>query len=114
MKSWEVIKGPYLWKRGPVPPKPEGEAVQDYYRGHVKAIELSRNVDAAPTGSIEDTEKGITKDAPDPIIESASSEPSSSVPADSISKLAVSDLDTLPWYTPRNLFAKAKYYFFRG
>lgn len=81
LKSWEAIKGPYLWKRGPVPPKPEGhtgEVVQDYYRGHVKAIELSRNIGAVPGDSIEDTEKGNTKDAPDPIIGSASPEHSDS------------------------------------
>ena len=34
--------------------------------------------------------------------------------ADSNAKPALADLDTAPWYAPRNLFAKAKYYFFRG
>ena len=36
LKSWEVFHGPLLWRRGPVPPRPEGftkDVVQDYYRG---------------------------------------------------------------------------------
>lgn len=37
LKNWEVVKGPWLWFRGEVPPVPEGHVVrvvQDYYRGH--------------------------------------------------------------------------------
>jgi sodium-dependent phosphate transporter len=122
LKSWEVIKGPFLWKRGPVPPKPEGhtaEVVQDYYRGHVKALDLSRNIDTALAESIEGMEKGRTESALDASVDSASSDhsrasTSAAVPADLKPNPALENLDNTPWYTPRNLFAKAKYYFFRG
>lgn len=122
LKSWEVLKGPLLWKKGPVPPKPEGhtgQVVQDYYRGHVKAVDLSRNIDAVPAEPIKDAEMGNPKPAPEACINSSSSGDShpaapSSVPDDSKPKLALEDLDATPWYTPRNLWAKAKYYFFHG
>jgi solute carrier family 20 (sodium-dependent phosphate transporter) len=118
LKSWEVIKGPFLWKRGPVPPKPEGdtaEVVQDYYRGHPKAANLSRNIDTVPEESIGDTEKGSQSDVHGTAIDSTSFEQSKEpVPADSNAKPSLEDLDTTPWYTWCNLFAKAKYYFFRG
>ena len=111
-----------MWKKGQVPPKPEGhtgQVVQDYYRGHAKAVDLSRNIDAVPGEPIKDTEMGNLKSATEACIDSASSKdshpaPPTTVPAYSKPKLALEDLDATPWYTPRNLWAKAEYYFFHG
>lgn len=118
LKPWNVIQGPFLWKKGPVPPKPEGhtaDIVQDYYRGHAKSVDLSRNVDAVPAESIVDAEQGKESDAHGKIIGPTSSDNSREhVPADSNTKHPLEDLDTTPWYTTRNLWVKAKYYFFRG
>jgi solute carrier family 20 (sodium-dependent phosphate transporter) len=119
LKSWEVIKGPLLWKRGPVPPRPEGQSVQvvqDYYRGHLTKEELSRNIDAIPpvVEDVENHEKTAR-------VGSASASDSSDIAIHatdesrkpkSLQKVEESSLG--PWYRPRNLLIKGKYYFFRG
>lgn len=69
LKSWEVIKGPLLWKRGPVPEVPEGvkaQIVQDYYRGHgnphtnpILANEIAADQTDAQA-DLEKTNNGVT------------------------------------------------------
>lgn len=114
LKTWEVIYGPLLWKRGPVPPRPEGTAVvQDYYRGHKTKADLTTTRGAAddiqhaaaPQTDTQSSEDGIKR---------GSSEAS---PAEKNGEqtLEAHEQEALgPWYTPRNLFVKAKYYFLRG
>jgi solute carrier family 20 (sodium-dependent phosphate transporter) len=119
LKSWEVIKGPLLWRLGPVPPRPEGQSVQvvqDYYRGHATKEELSRNIDTVPP-TADDAEKQEKL----PRIGSASASDSSDIaihtqpPAQNGASLEQVEKSSLgPWYTPKNLFIKGKYYFFRG
>ncbi|EZF79011.1 hypothetical protein H105_00044 [Trichophyton soudanense CBS 452.61] len=114
LRTWEVIYGPLLWKRGPVPPRPEGTAVvQDYYRGHKTKADLTTTRGAAddiehaaaPQTDAQSSEDGIKR---------GSSEAS---PAEKNGEqtLEAHEQEALgPWYTPRNLFVKAKYSFFRG
>ncbi|KAF1956564.1 phosphate transporter [Byssothecium circinans] len=91
LKNWEVIKGPLLWKRGPVPEVPEGvkaEIVQDYYRGHANPHTnpiLANAIPADPNEQQADLEKH--KDTIGPIGESESIQ---------------------------GMWARAKYFFFRG
>jgi solute carrier family 20 (sodium-dependent phosphate transporter) len=120
LKSWEVIKGPLLWKRGPVPPRPEGvsaQVVQDYYRGHKTKEELLHEIDAIPPAS-DDAEKqtktpkaesGTASDSSDVEVHTAMH-----VPETNRSLKKVEESSFGPWYTPKNLLIKAKYYFFRG
>ncbi|KAL5500859.1 PHO89 [Sanghuangporus vaninii] len=108
LKDWEVIKGPLLWKRGPVPPVPEGHArqiVQDYYRGHGGNPNLdpvlAPNLPAVPeSGSdIESNEK------------KASVTPEPTLTRHAKSKLEATAEPLLTW---RGLYLRAKYYFLRG
>jgi hypothetical protein len=88
---------------------------QDYYRGHANLVDLSRNIDAVPAESIADTEEGKRLDIHGKIIGPTSSNDSREhVPADSNTKHPLEGLDTAPWSMTRNLWAKVKYYFFRG
>ncbi|EGD93101.1 phosphate-repressible phosphate permease [Trichophyton tonsurans CBS 112818] len=114
LKTWEIIYGPLLWRRGPVPPRPEGTAVvQDYYRGHKTKADLTTT-----RGAADDIEHAAA-----PQIDAQSSEDgvkrgsSEASPAEKNGEqtLEAHEQEALgPWYTPRNLFVKAKYYFFRG
>ncbi|KAF3893678.1 Phosphate transporter [Trichophyton interdigitale] len=114
LKTWEIIYGPLLWRRGPVPPRPEGTAVvQDYYRGHKTKADLN-----TARGAADDIEHAAA-----PQIDAQSSEDgikrgsSEASPAEKNGEqsLEAHEQEALgPWYTPRNLFVKAKYYFFRG
>ena len=118
LKSWEVIKGPLLWRRGPVPAKPEGynkEIVQDYYRGHAGEKYTSGAVEVIPPppAGTNDVEKEVKKSQIEAGSDHTTSEPGNSqepkgTPLENI------DSPSGKWYTPRNLFVKAKYYFFRG
>jgi solute carrier family 20 (sodium-dependent phosphate transporter) len=119
LKGWEVIKGPLLWRRGPVPPRPEGhsgQVVQDYYRGHATKEELSRDIDTMPPmpNDAERQEKGAQ-------VKSSTASDSSDLAVHTIdasengkSLQKVEESSLGPWYTPKNLFIKAKYLFFRG
>ncbi|KAL5512357.1 hypothetical protein ACEPAG_3349 [Sanghuangporus baumii] len=108
LKDWEVIKGPLLWKRGLVPPVPEGHAeqiVQDYYRGHGGSLHLdpvlSPNLPASPeSGSdIESNEKKV-----------------SVTPEPTLTRQAKSKLEATaePLLTWRGIYLREKYYFLRG
>jgi solute carrier family 20 (sodium-dependent phosphate transporter) len=115
LKGWEVIKGPLLWKRGPVPPHPDGEVkvVQDYYRGHATKEELSRKIDDVPPSS-DDPEKQDKAPEFGVARVSDSSVEGVNLPQNSKSLQKVEETALGPWYTPKNLFIKAKYLFFRG
>ncbi|EFR01315.1 phosphate-repressible phosphate permease [Nannizzia gypsea CBS 118893] len=109
LRTWEIIYGPLLWKRGPVPPRPEGAAVvKDYYSGHKTKEELS-----TARGAAGDVENAVQTDAQGS--EDGIKRDTSSTEKNGEQTLAAHEEASLgPWYTPRNLFAKAKYYFFRG
>lgn len=98
LKKWHVLLGPLLWFRGTVPPTPAGvQIVEDYYRGHKTKEELEAS--PATNGTLtDDVEKNPVQSAalPEPAVEPQKG--------------------TIvgPWYTPKNLFIKAKYYFLRG
>ncbi|KAJ9614379.1 Na+/Pi symporter [Cladophialophora chaetospira] len=124
LKSWEVIKGPLLWRRGEVPPQPEGEQkeiIQDYYRGHSSGAELqpalANNV-PLQTDTAGDVEKRTSvMNDPDAAISSTSNSNKEVVaPSRPLSQSAKAKLESLeyPWKTPRGFYARCKYYFFRG
>lgn len=121
LKGWEVIKGPLLWFRGEVPPPPAGEAhqvVQDYYRGHKSGAQLdpaiANNVPQQPETQTLDPEKHVSN-AGDLAGDSASSTeaaaPAKPLDMATKSKLAATEHPLKSW---RGLYARAKYYFFRG
>lgn len=102
LKPWHIPLGPLLWFRGEVPPAPEGvEIVQDYYRGHKTKEELETSPASNPEAA-NDVEKNPVQSAIPGVPES--------VEEQKPKKGAIVG----PWYTPKNLFIKAKYYFLRG
>lgn len=124
LKSWEVLKGPLLWRRGPVPPKPEGynkQVVQDYYRGHSHPTQMpdalthNADIDARNMPIVEDAEKNIPTDE---IRTNNSDNDSQKSPEKDPNVLPKTGkpLDQIDgkWYKPSNLLARAKYYFFHG
>ena len=126
LKPWEIIKGPLLWKRGPVPPMPEGykhKSITDYYSGHVGSNlnpVIANSVSAQPDekGSIVNPEAaGLATKNTNGEGSSSSSDieavepPRSKLTLEERSRLAAQEN---PWTTPAGFFARAKYYFFRG
>lgn len=126
LRGWEVIYGPLLLRRGPVPPRPEGvsaNVVQDYYRGHKTREELERNgFDRKTTSDLETTFKAerdssLDRTSPEQIQNNAavvhgkeSAEFSretcrgtSSSSGLSAEELKRDNLQTRHWYSPANL-----------
>lgn len=100
IKWYHIFLGPLLLRRGEVPEKPaQAEIIQDYYRGHKTREEL----ESSHVPPLHTTDEETIKPAEEKRDVVISKEPSSS-----------SNSTTEPWYTPRNLFIKAKYYVFRG
>jgi len=98
LRGWEIIYGPALLYRGPVPDAPEGvqtQVVQDYYRGKATKADLeAANIKPSTVTEMEgnraDThsdELGIQKEAG----------------VDSKTLEEVERMDTGPWYYPKNL-----------
>lgn len=106
IKWYHVFWGPLLLRRGPVPERPaDVQIIQDYYRGHKTREELeASHIPPMPTTDEE-------KIRP---VAGMTSEPSSSVHSEN--RLTVDGKPVLagPWYTPKNLFVRGKYYVFRG
>lgn len=53
LRPWDIFFGPLLWKRGPVPPVPEGHRVQiviDYYAGNRSREEYEDAIDNGLAG----------------------------------------------------------------
>ncbi|KAK5096856.1 Na+/Pi symporter [Lithohypha guttulata] len=124
LKTWEVIKGPLLWRRGAVPPMPEGQQrqiIQDYYRGHVTSNTnpVVANQIAVQPGERRSSAKidvpGSEKLRPADSSDNSDIEASEqSLPALAIEERAKLAARENPWTTPAGFFARAKYYFFRG
>lgn len=128
LKSWEVIKGPLLWRRGEVPPMPadyKGAIIQDYYRGHVTSNTnpvIANEVVAQEGENRPSTvlEAGTSPTEKEIIASGKSSDRSSnkhfeatapSLSMEERNKLAAREN---PWTTPAGFFARVRYYFFRG
>lgn len=123
LKSWEIIKGPLLWRRGPVPPIPEGHAgsvIQDYYRGHnygtPDAIVPAGDAPSAAVGTV-DLNREVKHEIPS--TDSGASASSLEERHESKANLTMEEKARLksreyPWKTQKGFIARANYYFFRG
>ncbi|KAK5201459.1 Na+/Pi symporter [Cryomyces antarcticus] len=120
LKWYHAFYGPLLSRRGEVPPMPQHEqkqVVQDYYSGHKTRAQLeeSRTMGRDIVDDIESSKEARVKTR-----SSASSDDISAVepahpPTAGALRLEAKDTAQVgPWYAPRNLVRKAKYYFFRG
>ena len=125
LKNWEVLKGPMLWRRGPVPEVPEGvrqQVVQDYYRGHVNPHTnpiLANEIPADPATQNADMEKNHS------VTGGMGSESSSSSAhqAEALSGAApvLSQQEAFranafkdPVLSAQGMYARARYYLLRG
>jgi len=121
LKNWEIIKGPLLWKRGPVPEVPEGvqrQVVQDYYRGHANPHTnpiLASAIPTVPQNQQADTEKhhGTAGTA------GSSDSASSSRSDDAAPQLSQQEAFRAAAYKDpalsfQGMYARAKYFLFRG
>lgn len=105
LKSWEVIYGPLLLRRGPVPPVPEGvnvSVVQDYYAGKATKADLeAADMDASVIADMEHLK--AAKDAQHKVKEDLES--GKPVPAlvGEKSLATVEKEDAGPWYLPKNI-----------
>ncbi|KAH0610629.1 uncharacterized protein H6S33_012156 [Morchella sextelata] len=100
LKGWEIIYGPLLLRRGPVPDRPTGhvEVVKDYYAGHATRDELEAR-------KLKDIEAGEP-------IDSDSSKQRTQVEGKTLEE--VEKADAGPWYTPKNLLMFAWNAFMHG
>lgn len=109
IKWYHIFWGPLLLRRGDVPERPaHTEIIQDYYRGHKTREELESS--HVPPVHSTDEEKIKSVEGNDVI----TSVPSSSANSATQVKVGGAPVVVGPWYTPGNLFIKAKYYIFRG
>ncbi|TKA78662.1 hypothetical protein B0A49_01159 [Cryomyces minteri] len=120
LKWYHIFYGPLLSRRGEVPPMPQNEqneVVQDHYSGHKTRAQLeeSRTIGRDIVDDIESSKEARVKTQ-----SSASSEDKPAVEpahlptAGALRHEAKHTVQVEPWYAPRSLFRKAKYYFFRG
>lgn len=131
MEDWtlegrEVIKGPLLWKRGPVSPVPEGheqKIIQDYYRGHVTSNTdpVVANEIATGPGDRRSSLKLESGSMPADKLESGNTSDTGSgqVPEAAMPSLSMEEKARLAsrensWKTPAGFMARTKYYFLRG
>jgi len=118
LKWYHIFYGPLLLRRGEVPEKPahiQVAVVQDYYRGHPTRDQLKGS--GTPSAAVDDLEKntksaGHTKAVR--VSDDISSTPSQSNGPLPRSLEEEEHAALGPWYTPQNLWRKAKYLFFRG
>lgn len=118
LKWYHIFYGPLLLRRGEVPEKPahaQVAVVQDYYRGHPTRDQLKES--GPPSHAVDDLENN-TKSAGDTKAVRLSDENSptpSRHSAPLTRSLEEEEHAALgPWYTPANLWRKAKHLFFRG
>ncbi|KAI9680627.1 MAG: hypothetical protein M1817_004067 [Caeruleum heppii] len=112
LKWWHIFYGPLLTRRGPVPERPAGTSVvPDYYRGHLTREQLEAS--HVPEHTIRDIEKNGEMDVNTKTSDEVSNN-SDPVARDAQQLQALQQPSKGPWYTPMNLFRKAKYLFFRG
>ncbi|KAL0961175.1 hypothetical protein HGRIS_006148 [Hohenbuehelia grisea] len=116
LKPWDILYGPFLLRRGPVPERPEGhdaEVVQNYYRGHKTRaqleqeggnLEVADDVENSKASSLDHLSE-TTNEKGTPRLSSAGPNASS---------------EPIPWYKnkdnlkPRNAFSLLTKAFFHG
>lgn len=113
LTPWHLLQGPLLFRRGEVPPRPEGvKTVQNYYRGHKTMEEIQAERAAG------NDEEGANKTTGD-----GSSEEPKAVTSSSSSTTANQESDVVRITGPRPegsnfhplvIFWNAKRLFFRG
>ena len=113
LKWWEFVYGPLLYRRGPVPPVPEGfqvQLVQDYYRGHATRADLeAANMDpeaiiaAERARALGHHEKSISSSNDD--VKGEQTERSGDNNASSLAE----DVETKPWYPPSGFLHFLRY-----
>lgn len=88
LKPWHLLQGPLLFRRGEVPPRPEGvKTVQNYYRGHKTMDEIQAERAA---GNDEESANKTTGDGaseepkPEPHVSSSSSSATANQESDAI------------------------------
>lgn len=125
LKNWEVLKGPMLWRRGPVPEVPEGvrqQVVQDYYRGHVNPHTnpiLANEIPADSRAQNMDIEKDNGTSGAVPSESSSSSAHHAEAQQDSSAVLSQQEAFRAnafkdPALSAQGMYARAKYYLLRG
>ncbi|KAG8808791.1 Na+/Pi symporter [Serendipita sp. 400] len=119
---YHVFLGPILLFRGPVPKRPSEythQVVQDYYRGHMTKQQLATaGISNAEADNIE-RERTAEGSVPTEKDEHHHPPPKDVVTSnggsnEDVESTMVTSTGTRPWYTPKNLWTKAHYYFFRG
>ncbi|ODA78063.1 hypothetical protein RJ55_06666 [Drechmeria coniospora] len=119
LRAWHVVQGPFLLRRGPVPPPPADftGVVRNFYEGHLTREELDarRACGAAVTaGDVES--QHVSKEADD-IVASALSAQSSGIGADGVvtkHKSLVGPKPDAPWHSRAYLWWLAKWLLLRG
>ncbi|QPC76095.1 hypothetical protein HYE68_006847 [Fusarium pseudograminearum] len=96
LKSYHILQGPFLLRRGPVPPTPDNfqGVVRNFYEGHLTREELDERSAARAAALGEDLETGNGKKV---AAESASEEPEPENPH--AHKSMVGPKPDKPWYT---------------
>ncbi|KAG8772473.1 Na+/Pi symporter, partial [Serendipita sp. 397] len=125
---YHVFLGPMLLFRGPVPERPSEythQVVQDYYRGHLTKEQLAAaGISNAEADNLE--QKRAAGAMADPLPSEKGEHHPKGATASSTGSNENLDANMMtntittttnlngPWYTPKNLWTKANYYFFRG
>ncbi|CAF3478616.1 phosphate-sensing transcription factor [Fusarium graminearum] len=96
LKSYHILQGPFLLRRGPVPPTPDNfqGVVRNFYEGHLTREELDERRAARAAALGEDLETGNGKKV---ATESASEEPEPENPY--AHKSMIGPKPNKPWYT---------------
>jgi solute carrier family 20 (sodium-dependent phosphate transporter) len=115
IRWYHIFKGPFLLRRGDVPPKPEGvEVVQNYYRGHKTRDELE--VDGAeivnPPNDVETV--ATSQDTIDAINSDGSSRVTSVQVDEKAEVITVDKESNGNWYEPKNIINTLRNAFFHG
>lgn len=88
LKPWHLLQGPLLFRRGEVPPRPDGvKTVQNYYRGHktMEEIQAERAAGNDEEGAPKTTGDGASEEPkPEPNVISSSSSATANQESDAI------------------------------
>jgi sodium-dependent phosphate transporter len=128
LRWYHFFLGPILYRRGPVPPPPDGhpaQVVQNYYRGHKTREELeAEGIDRTVIDDIENRKETGQPASKDIIAKtSSSSDEATQATQPAAKSLEAYEAEDLPWYakphqgkwyTPVNLLAIVARAFMRG
>lgn len=114
LKWWEWVYGPLLYRRGPVPPIPDGfrvELVQDYYRGHATLADLEaakldpETIAAAERARAAKPVKSISSEDAEGKNESTDTD----LEGEQRTTPKLAEVERGPWYTPSNILHFLRY-----